>query len=240
MSPTIKPIQLYGGVLGPNPLKVGIVLAILDLPHEAIHVGFDKVKGPEYVAVNPNGRLPAIHDPNTGLTIWESGAIIEYLIERYDTEEPQKLSFPRFSAEAEEARSFLYLQATGQGPYYGQAYWFIKYHGEKVQSAVDRYVNEAKRVTGVLEARLAKQKEANKDNLENGPWLVGNKVSYADVSFIPWQRAASSALTENGFSEEEFPLVRDWLQRMYAQKGVQAVLDSADEQMAEMRKGGKH
>ncbi|KAJ6115809.1 hypothetical protein N7523_006226 [Penicillium sp. IBT 18751x] len=240
MASAIKPIQLYGGILGPNPLKVGIILTVLGLPYEAIHVGFDKVKEPEYVAINPNGRLPSIHDPNTGLTIWESGAIIEYLIERYDTEEPRKLSFPKFSAEAEAARSFLYFQTTGQGPYYGQAYWFVNYHSEKIQSAVDRYVNEAKRVTGVLEACLAKQKEADKDNIGDGPWLVGNKISYADLSFIPWQRGAFGALADTGFKAEDFPLVGDWLQRMYAQKGVQAVLDSADEQLAEMRKANKH
>lgn len=241
MSSAIKPIQLYGGVIGPNPLKVGLIFTVLDLPYEAIHVGFDKIKEPEYVAVNPNGRLPAIHDPNTGLTIWESGAIVEYLIERYDAEEPRKLSFPRFSAEAEEARSFLYFQTTGQGPYYGQANWFMKAHSEKIQSAIDRYFNEARRVTGVLEARLAKQKETNKDNLGDGPWLVGNTISYADISFIPWQRIAFASFIENGFGAEDFPLVRDWLQRMYAQKGVQAVLDTADEQVAEMRKkASKH
>jgi glutathione S-transferase len=236
MSTEIKPIRAYGGFLGPNPLKVCIVLTLLDLPYEVVPVKFDQIKEPEYVAINPNGRLPAIHDPNTGLTIWESGAIIEYLIERYDTEEPRKLSFPKFSAEAEETRSFLYLQATGQGPYYGQAVWFKNYHDEKIPSAIDRYVNEAKRVTGVLEARLAKQKDVYKDNLEDGPWLVGNKVSYADVSFIPWQKGALTMFAENGFNADDFPLVSDWLKRMYAQKGVQSLLDSADEQMAQMRK----
>lgn len=231
-----KPIQIYGGLLGPNPLKVCIILTFLNLPYEVVPVRHDQIKEPEYVAINPNGRLPAIQDPNTGLTIWESGAIIEYLIERYDAEEPRKLSFPKFSAEAEEARSFLYLQTTGQGPYYGQAVWFQKFHGEKIQSAIERYVNEAKRVTGVLEARLAKQKDVYKDNLGDGPWLVGNKISYAGVSFIPWQRIAHTTLAENDFNADDFPLVSDWLKRMYAQKGVQSLLDSADEQMAQLRK----
>lgn len=239
MPTSIKPIQLYGGILGPNPLKVGILLALLDLPYEAVPITFAKVKEPEYVAINPNGRLPSIHDPNTGLTIWESGAIVEYLIERYDSEEPRKLSFPKWSAEAEEARSFLYLQTTGQAPYYGQAFWFMKYHGEKIQSAIDRYINEAKRVSGVLENWLVKQKETHKDNIGDGPWLVGNKMSYADIVFIPWQRAAHTRFAELGFESTDFPHVNEWLERMCAQKAAQTVLDSADKQMAEAMKAMK-
>ena len=203
MASTLKPIKLYGGILGPNPLKVGLILTLLELPFETVPVGFANVKGPEYEAVNPNGRLPSIHDPNTDLTIWESGAIIEYLIERYDSQEPRKLSFTPRSAEAELARSFLHLQVSGQGPYYGQAYWFKMYHAEKVPSAVERYVNEAKRVTGVLDKWLAKQKESHQESLGDGPWLVENRLSYADVAFIPWQRVVLS-----------LPLLRKDLMRM--------------------------
>lgn len=239
MSTSIKPIQLYGGILGPNPLKIGIVLSLLNLPYEAVPIKFDQIKQPEYTAINPNGRLPSIHDPNTGLTIWESGAIVEYLIERYDTEEPRKLSFSKWSAEAEEARSFLYLQTTGQGPYYGQAYWFMNYHAEKIPSAIERYVNEAKRVSGVLENWLAKQKETYKENIGDGPWLVGNKFSYADVSFIPWQRAAHNKFVEHGFSPEDFPHLSEWLERMSAKKEVKPVLESSDEQMAQIMKSMK-
>jgi glutathione S-transferase len=231
MSSTIKPIQLYGGILGPNPLKVGIILTLLELPYEPVSVPFAKVKEPEYLALNPNGRLPAIHDPNTDLTIWESGAIIEYLIERYDTNEPRKLSFTPGSAEAELARSFLYLQVSGQGPYYGQAFWFKIYHSEKIPSAVERYVNEAKRVTGVLDKWLAKQKEANKD-VGDGPWLVGNKLSYADLAFIPWQLSARKTLADAGFNIDEYPNEKEWYERMTSKKAIKDVMDSAAEQMA--------
>ncbi|CAI7649767.1 unnamed protein product [Penicillium discolor] len=219
MSSTIKPIQLYGSLLGPNPLKVAIVLTLLELQYEIIQVPFSKVKEPEYEAINPNGRLPSIHDPNTNLTIWESGAIIEYLIERYDTNEPRKLSFAPRSAEAELARSFLHLQATGQGPYYGQA-------------AVERYVNEAKRVTGVLDKWLGKQKEANEKNLGDGPWLVGNKLSYADLAFIPWQKTAHTVYVDEGFNVDEFPNEKEWFERMTSKKPIKDILDSVDEQRA--------
>lgn len=236
MPSTLKPIQLYGGILGPNPQKVGIILTLLEVPFETVPVSFAKVKEPEYEAINPNGRLPSIHDPNTNLTIWESGAIIQYLIERYDTNEPRKLSFTPGSEEAELARSFLHLQVSGQGPYYGQAYWFKKYHAEKVPSALKRYVDEAKRVTGVLDKWLAKQKEANAKNVGDGPWLVGNKMSYADVAFIPWQNALHTAFVEEGFNVDEFPHEKEWLERLTSNKSVKAVLDSAAEQMASASK----
>ncbi|CAG8258903.1 unnamed protein product [Penicillium salamii] len=232
MGSTIKPIQLYGGILGPNPLKIGILLTLLELPWEPVAVDHADIKKPAYEAINPNGRLPSIHDPNTDLTIWESGAIVEYLIERYDAEEPRKLSFTPRSAEAELARSFLYLQVSGQGPYYGQAYWFKKFHAEMIPSAVERYVNEAKRVTGVLDKWLGNQKEANSANLGDGPWLVGNKLSYADISFIPWQAAAHMALNDEGFDANEFPHAKDWFERMASRKEIKAVLDSSAEQMA--------
>ena len=76
MASTIKPITFWGGPLGPNPGKVYMILRELDISHERIEVPYSDVKGPEYTKHNPNGRLPTIYDPNTGLTIWESGAII--------------------------------------------------------------------------------------------------------------------------------------------------------------------
>ncbi|KAJ5960691.1 uncharacterized protein N7479_007841 [Penicillium vulpinum] len=235
MSSTIKPIQLYG-ILGPNPLKIRLILALLELPFEPIPVAYSKVKEPEYEAINPNGRLPSIHDPNTNLTIWESGAIIEYLIERYDTNEPRKLSFTPGSAEAELARSFLYLQTSGQGPYYGQAFWFKKFHAEKLPSAVQRYVDEAKRVTGVLDKWLGKQKEASGEDIGDGPWLVGNKMSYADVAFISWQKIAHSVYVEDGFDADEFPNEKEWFERITSKKPIKDVLDHAAQQMANQSK----
>lgn len=119
MTSEFKPITLWGGVLGPNPSKVGIVLTELKIPFECKYVPYSEVKGPEYVAVNPNGRLPSIQDSNKGITIWESGAIIEYLIAEYDKD--RKLSFPAGSTEDYHCKQWLYFQVSGQGPYYGQA-----------------------------------------------------------------------------------------------------------------------
>jgi glutathione S-transferase len=114
MSTQIKPIKLWGRG-GPNPPKVQMLLEELDLPYEIQAATFADVKSPEYLAVNPNGRFPSIYDPNTadGLTLWESGAIIEYLIERYDTE--HRFSFAPGTPEYYHAKQWLYFQTTGQG-----------------------------------------------------------------------------------------------------------------------------
>ena len=84
MSSQLKPIKLYGFGRTANPMKVAIILEELGLAFEQVPVAFADVKKPEYTAINPNGRLPSIIDPNTGITLWESGAILEYLIETYD------------------------------------------------------------------------------------------------------------------------------------------------------------
>lgn len=117
MSSTLKPIKVWGRG-GPNPLKVAFILEELSIPYEIVPIPISDVKTPEYLAVNPNGRLPTIYDPNTEIKLWESGAIIEYLIEKYDHE--QRLNFPTGSAEFYHARQYLYFQTSGQGPYYGQ------------------------------------------------------------------------------------------------------------------------
>ncbi|KAK3906986.1 glutathione S-transferase [Staphylotrichum tortipilum] len=220
----LKPIKVYGKQ-GPNPPKVAIILDELNIPKEIDSVPFSDVKKPEYTAINPNGRLPSIHDPNTGLTLWESGAILEYLIETYDKD--QKLSFAPGSSEAYHAKQWLFFQTTGQGPYYGQAVWFIKYHPEKVQSAVERYVNEVKRVTGVVEGHLARQKaEHGAKESFDGPWLVGNKLSYVDFAFVPWQLAASKIFPEYGFDNAEFPLVTEWVAKLNARESVKTAMES--------------
>lgn len=150
----LQPIEVWGKG-GPNPPKVAMVLRELGIPHEIIPISFSEVKEPNYVAINPNGRLPLIQDPNTGITLWESGAIVLNLIDRYDSAE-HKLSFPRETPEWHHAQQWLFFQTSGQGPYYGQAAWFKKFHRERLPSALERYVKEAHRVTAVLEGHLTR------------------------------------------------------------------------------------
>jgi glutathione S-transferase len=103
----IQPIKVYGKG-GPNPPKIAIICRELNIPHEIVAQTFPSLKEPEYLAINPNGRMPAIKDPNTGLTLWESGAIIEYLIEKYDKD--LKISFAPGTTEYYLAKQWLFFQ----------------------------------------------------------------------------------------------------------------------------------
>ena len=126
------------------------------------------LKKEPFERINPNGRVPAIEDPNTGITLFESGAIIEYLVETYDKE--NKISYGDKFPEKFLCKSYLHFQMSGQGPYFGQKGWFSRFHTEHLPSAIDRYANEIKRVVGVLDRVL-------KDN--GTGWLVGGKCTYA-------------------------------------------------------------
>lgn len=198
-----------------------MVFEELGIPYDTIDVPFANVKEPDYLKINPNGRLPAIHDPNTGLTLWESGAIVQYLIEKYDID--HKISFPGDSNEAYLAQQWLFYQVSGQGPYYGQSVWFAKYHPEKLPSAVNRYIREIARVTGVLEKHLSDEKEKAGGH-GDGPWLVGNKYSYADLAFVSWQKLFHDGLLSNeddSFNPEDFPVVKDWMARLTARPAIE-------------------
>ena len=225
MPSQIKPIKVWGKG-GANPPKVAIVLEELGLPHDIIDHQISDVKKPEYLALNPNGRLPTIEDPNTDLTLWESGAIVEYLIERYDTE--HRISFAPGTPESAHAKQWLFFQATGQGPYFGQAAWFKKFHTEQVPSAIERYVKEVNRLVGVLEGHLAQQKERHDGS--DGPWLVGDKCSFADLAFISWQRVIAMVLSKEDYNEDSYPHVKAWMDKMTSRGTVKKVLEDAFKQ----------
>jgi glutathione S-transferase len=221
MSSEIKPIKVWG-TGGPNPPKVAILLEELGIPYEAIPIAFEDLKKPDFLAINPNGRMPAIHDPNIDLTLWESGAIIEYLIECYD--KTQKLSFAPGSTEAYHAKQWLFYQVSGQGPYYGQAVWFKRAHPERLPSAVERYLKEIGRVTAVLEGHLAKQK-ADADN--NGPWMVGSRMSFVDLALFSWQNVIMKILDKTEYNPEDYPIVTQWVEKMASRESVKTVMARA-------------
>ncbi|KAH6843246.1 glutathione S-transferase [Chaetomium sp. MPI-CAGE-AT-0009] len=219
----LQPIQLWGR-RGPNPPKVTMILEELNLPYTHIPIDFKDVKSPEYTAINPNGRLPAIRDPNNSdLILWESGAIIEYLMERYDTD--RRLSFAPGTSEAYLTKQWLFFQASGQGPYFGQATWFKMYHHEKVPSAFERYAGEVKRVSAVLESYLGGVKQKQEaDGGGDGPWLVGGKLTFADISFVMWYCWMEWSLDEEEFNLGDYPVVKEWLYKMKARESVDKVL----------------
>ncbi|KAF4980368.1 hypothetical protein FZEAL_3598 [Fusarium zealandicum] len=217
--PSLKPIILHSHQIGPNPWKVALVLEELSVPYETRFVAFTSVKEEPFTRLNPNGRLPAIEDPNTGLTLWESGAIVEYLVDTYDKD--HSISFDT-TKDIYHAKQWLFFQVSGQAPYYGQAAWFKKYHPEKVQSAVDRYVGEMSRINSVLD-RVLKERD----------WLVGDKCSYADLSFVAWQRWAPDFMGEGLY--EKYPHVGAWWKRMNERPAVQKVMTDQDKGIAEVK-----
>ncbi|KAI1469864.1 glutathione S-transferase [Daldinia caldariorum] len=219
---SLKPIILWGNS-APNPVKIQIILEELNIPYEEKTVDFLQVKQEPYISVNPNGRVPAIEDPNTGVTLWESGAIIEYLIDTYDKE--HKLSYGT-SPEKYLIQQWIAFQISGQGPYYGQAVWFSTLHPEKIQSAIDRYVKEIERVRSVLEKHLSTSPSG---------WLVGDKVTVADIAWVMWEHIALVLLKMQGIDlEGKYPHYEAWYKKLSERPAVQKGIAIRMKQMAQM------
>ncbi|KAJ5155331.1 hypothetical protein N7492_008134 [Penicillium capsulatum] len=164
----MKPIVVWLVPPGPNPWKIIVILEELQLPYVIESFKFDNVKTPPWI----NGHVPVIIDPNTNLTLWESAAIIQYLEEVYDTEN-------RLTCDSMQERHHLYqslhFQMCGGGPYFGQVGWFKILNPERTPSVIERYTDEVKRVLGVLDTFL-----------EGKTWLVGDRCTFADLAFLPW------------------------------------------------------
>jgi glutathione S-transferase len=216
---SLKPITLYTHVTGPNPWKVVMLFNELNLPYESKFLQFPDMKQQPFESVNVNGRVPAIEDPNTGITMWESGAILEYLVETYDKQ--KSISFQPGTADYFHAKQWLHFQMSGQGPYFGQAVWFTKYHPEQLESARVRYVNEIRRVSDVLNRAL-----------EGKEYLVGGKFSFADAVFVPWYGVVPM-ITGNAFDlEKDFPNLNAWLNRIKARPAIAKALQARAEAAA--------
>ncbi|OGM45826.1 glutathione S-transferase Ure2-like protein [Aspergillus bombycis] len=221
---SLKPIKIFWRDHVPNPSKVLVILEELDLPYETLYVELDEFKKPPLTDANPNGRIPAIIDPNTGLTLWESGAIVQltgstkYLVDTYDKD--NKLTYTTFP-EKYQLTQWSFFQASGQGPYFGQAAWFNIFHeksyGESPESAKVRYGSEVKRVAGVLNTFLSERE-----------WLVGDKCTYADLAFVMWNFQVpffmASRTGEHAWKPEEFPHFTRWQNAMVARPSVAKVI----------------
>ena len=160
----------------PNCYKISILLEELGLPYTVmpIHIGKGEQYTPEFEAINPNGKVPALtdHDGPDGksITIFESGAIMIYLAEKAGKFIPQPTA-PRMAV-----LEWLMFQMGSVGPMLGQAHHFRKYAKTKIPYAVDRYTQEATRIYTVLDKRLS-----------NTPFLAG-EYSIADMAVYPWLR----------------------------------------------------
>ncbi|KAI1456093.1 glutathione S-transferase [Annulohypoxylon moriforme] len=220
MPSSMKPITLWLTPSGPNPWKVALVLEELGLPYEIKAIKFDDVKKRPFTDINPNGRVPAIEDPNTDLTLWESGAIIQYLIEQYDVD--KVLTYDTLK-EKHHLNQWLQFQMSGQGPYYGVSAWFNVLHPEKVPLAIERYNDQLKRVLGVLNGWL-----------ETRQWLVGDKMTYADLAFVPWNDRIDDVILckpEDKFAG--FPHVQAWHERMVSRPAWKKIMETKGQLMKE-------
>lgn len=205
--PATRPdaIQLYSFAT-PNGVKASIALEELGLDYEPhlIRIGEDDQKTPEFLSLNPNGRIPAIIDPNgpggEPIGLFESGAILQYLAEKTG-----KL-LPADPARRIETLQWVYFQMGGIGPMFGQFGHFYKFAADKVTNnpyPEERYRNETRRLLGVLEGRLAGR-----------TWVMGDDYTIADIASFPWVRTLDLFY---GAGEHlklgDFPAVMAWLER---------------------------
>ncbi|KAI0793539.1 glutathione S-transferase C-terminal-like protein [Fomes fomentarius] len=211
-----KQFTLYTHIGGPNGWKVGFLLEELGLTYESIYLDFAKgeQKAPAHTQHNPNGRIPTLIDHQNGdFVIWESNAILLYLTDKYDAHKRLTVTDDK---DKYALIQWLFFQASGQGPYFGQAVWFMKYHAEKLPSAIERYQKETLRVIGVLDGVLAKAP---------GGYLVGGKPTIADLSFVTWNRAATLGTVKDiADIEKEYPAFWAWHHKLEARESVQKLL----------------
>lgn len=205
-------LQLYSAPT-PNGVKISIVLEELGLPYEAhyIDIGKDETWTPEFLALNPNGKIPSIIDPNgpggKPLALFESGAILLYLAEKTG-----KL-IPADPALRYETIQWVFFQMAAIGPIFGQLGFFHKFAGREIadKRPLERYRIESRRLVGVLDGRL-----------NDRTWIMGNDYTIADISMLGWVRnliGFYEARELVGF--DDFPAVGAWLERGLARPAVQ-------------------
>ena len=169
-------LQLYS-LPTPNGVKVSIALEELGLPYEPHLVSFqtDDQLTPEFLSLNPNNKIPAIIDPDgpggAPLPLFESGAILVYLAEKTGRLIPQD------PARRYETLQWVMFQMGGIGPMFGQVGFFHKFAGKDYEDKRprDRYLNESKRLLGVLEQRVTGR-----------GWIMGDEYTIADIAIWPW------------------------------------------------------
>jgi len=189
----------------PNGHKIHIMLEELGLEYKAIpiDIGAGDQFTPEFLAISPNNKIPAIVDSDgpggKPLALFESGAILFYLAEKTGRFLPLD-PVGRYTT-----MQWLMFQMGGVGPMLGQAHHFRIYAPEKIEYAVNRYSNEAKRLYGVMDTQLGVTR-----------YLAGNDYSIADIATFPWTRSWKN----QGIELDEFPNVKRWFDEISARPAV--------------------
>jgi GST-like protein len=181
-----------------------------------IEFGPEGVKSPDFISLNPNGRIPAIIDPNgpdgKPIGLFESGAILVYLAEKTG-----KL-IPADPALRYETLSWVMFQMSGVGPMLGQFGHFYKFAADKVANnsyPTERYRDESKRLLSVLE-----------DRLKDRQWIMGDEYTIADITTYPWVRGADIFYGgREALDYASFPAVVDWVERASARPAAQKGFD---------------
>ena len=209
-------IQLYS-LPTPNGVKASIMLEETGLPYEAhlVSFGSDDQMTSEFLSLNPNNKIPAMIDPDgpggKPMPLWESGAILIYLAEKTGK------FMPTNPVARYECLQWLMFQMGGVGPMFGQLGHFYKFAADKITDLypTDRYMSEAKRLLGVLDARLSDR-----------DFIMGGDYTIADIATAPWVRTltntydAGDDLGLNGFEN-----VVDWRNRILSRPAVEKGLN---------------
>lgn len=198
----------------PNGHKVHIMLEECGLAYRAhpVNIGTGDQFKPDFLAISPNNKIPAITDPEgpggQPISLFESGAILLYLAAKTGRFLPEDV------AAKYEALQWLMFQMGGVGPMLGQAHHFRIYAPEKIPYAVDRYTNEAQRLYGVMNKRLAKSK-----------YIGGPAYGIADIAIFPWLRSWKN----QGISWNDYPHLKGWFDEVAARpavkRGVEVLAD---------------
>ena len=185
----------------PNGHKITLFLEEVGLPYEIkpVNIGKGDQFKPDFLAISPNNRMPAIVDtaPADGgapLSVFESGAILQYLADKTGR------FLPADTRERFKVLQWLFWQVGGLGPMLGQNHHFSRYAPEKIPYAIDRYVNETRRLYGVLDKQL-----------DGRAFLAGKDYTIADMACYPWIVPHEA----QGMSLDDFPHVKAWFQAIH-------------------------
>jgi GSH-dependent disulfide-bond oxidoreductase len=204
-------LQLYS-LPTPNGVKVSIMLEEIGLPYEPhkVDIGANETWTPEYLSINPNGKIPAILDPEgpdgKPLALFESGSILVYLADKTGELLPS-------GAARYETTTWVFFQMAFIGPMFGQVGFFHKFAGREYadKRPLERYVKESTRLLGVLDKRLAGRR-----------WLMGDAYTIADIATLGWVR---NLVGFYGAGElvgwDQFEQVQRWLEAALARPAVQ-------------------
>ena len=216
----------------PNGHKVHIMLEECGLPYRVIPVdiGSGAQFDPHFLSISPNNKIPAIVDPHgpdgAPISLFESGAILMYLASKVGR------FLPSSTRDKFTTLEWLMFQMGSVGPMLGQTHHFRLYAPEKIAYAVDRYTNEAKRIYGVIDKRLA-----------HTTYIAGPEYTIADIAIFPWLRSWKN----QGVSLSDYPQLKGWFDeiagRPAVQRGVQVLADArkplTDDKAREMLFGSK-